>query len=114
MTRTALACLAFALAALPALAQEEITLEGRAFLDEEACAKGLQGADCVLTFEVSGKAAKLLYEGMKVKARHEECTGGMEKAENGLHCIMGEDKTYNCDFGYHFKDKEFAGGHLDC
>jgi hypothetical protein len=102
---------------LPALAEDpqESKLEGTVYLDAETCAKDGRGADCVLSFSVEGEAAKLLYNGMKGKARREESTGGMEKMDGkGLHCIMGEDKSYSCDFGYHFGKKAFAGSAMDC
>ena len=101
--------------ARPAFALEELQVEGTAFLDEEACAKGLQSPGCILTFQISGKAAKQLYEGMSEKAIHEECTGGMQKFNKaGLNCIKAEDGTYSCDFGYDFSKKKFSGGAMDC
>jgi hypothetical protein len=113
-----LASLALAAALLVpvAVAQDNTPkLEGTVFLDEEACAKGMNKPDCVLSFSVSGEAAKLLFKGMTEKAKREECTGGMEKANsNGLHCIAYDDNTFQCDFGYHFKDKKFAGSNMDC
>ncbi|MCA0434498.1 MAG: hypothetical protein LCH46_14700 [Proteobacteria bacterium] len=113
---------AFAIAALvalsgagPALALDELKLEGTAFLDEELCAKDLQTKDCSLTIQVEGAAAKQLYDGLKVKAIQEECTGGMEKFDGSmLHCIKYEDGTYLCDFGYYFKEKSFGPGRTSC
>jgi hypothetical protein len=102
-------------ASLPAAAQDEPKLKGTAYLDAEACAKGTKSPDCVLTFSLEGEAAKILYTGMPGKGRKEECTGGMEKMDgNGLHCIMAEDKTYTCDFGYWFAKKSFGPGGMDC
>jgi hypothetical protein len=103
------------IASLPAVAQEAPKLEGTVLLDAEACGKGYKGPDCVLSFDIQGEAAKILYNGMSAKAKHEECTGGMEKSDGkGLHCIMAEDKTYSCDFGYHFAKKTFGGSNMDC
>ena len=99
----------------PALSLDDIKLEGTAFLDEEACAKGTASPDCILSFTITGKAAKTLYDGMTVKAVKEECTGGMEKtSKSGLHCIKGDAKDYNCDFGYGFKKGKFGPSGLDC
>jgi len=114
--RSLTALLALALTCLPAAAQEEsITLGGMAFPDTDNCDKNMKGKDCVLTFSIEGDAAKLLYNGIKAKAVHEECTGGMEKiGGGGLHCIKTDEKTYTCDFGYAFGKEEFTGGHMDC
>jgi hypothetical protein len=99
----------------PVFAGEEVPLKGLAYLDEEGCAKGLKSESCVLSFQLSGKAAKLLYDGMPVKAVKEECTGGMEKSDGkGLHCIKSSDGTYDCDFGYTFSKKAFTGSTVDC
>jgi hypothetical protein len=117
-TRLAVLLSAAALSFLPAAAASAADadkLEGEAFLDEEACAKGLSAPDCVLSFVLTGKAAKTLYDGMRAKPVREECTGGMEKSDkNGLHCIKSDDGTYNCDFGYHFAQRRFAGSAQDC
>jgi hypothetical protein len=99
----------------PAVAGDAVPLQGSAFLGEEACTGGLKSAACVLSFQLSGKAAKLLFDGMRAKAVKEECTGGMEKADgNGLHCIKSSDGTYDCDFGYSFSGKAFTGSGVDC
>ncbi len=103
------------LLASPAVAEDSVPLQGNAFLGEEACAGGLKSDACVLSFQVTGKAAKLLFDGMRAKAVKEECTGGMEKADgNGLNCIKSSDGTYDCDFGYSFSRKVFTGSSVDC
>lgn len=105
----------FAFTATPGHALEDLKLEGTAFLDQEACAKGLNAPDCVLSFSLSGQAAKTLFDGMKMKAVREECTGGMQKYnENGLNCIKYDDGTYTCGFGYDFGKEAFGGSHEDC
>lgn len=118
LARYAILLCAVVLSLLPAAAvdaQDADKLEGEAFLDAEACAKGLNAEGCVLSIVVTGKAAKTLYDGMRGKAVREECTGGMEKSDkNGLHCIKSDDGTYNCDFGYHFAQRRFAGSAQDC
>ena len=99
----------------PALAGDEVPLKGSAFLHDEACAGGIKSDSCILSFQLSGKAAKLLFQGMRAKAVSEECTGGMEKSDgNGLHCIKSSDGTYDCDFGYSFSGKAFTGSNVDC
>ncbi|MFO1033960.1 MAG: hypothetical protein U1E15_07800 [Hyphomicrobiales bacterium] len=113
----AAALVAFAISfALPVLADDEFKLEGSAFLDAEACAKGLNSKDCILTFSVTGKVAEQLYKGMPGQGQREECTGGLEKSgKNGLHCIMYDtDNTYSCEFGYAFKKQSFGAGGMDC
>ena len=99
----------------PAVAGNEVPLKGSAFLGDEDCAGGLKSDSCILSFQLSGKAAKLLFDGMRVKAEKEECTGGMEKSDGkGLHCIKSADGTYDCDFGYSFSEKAFTGSSVDC
>ena len=99
----------------PAVAGDEVQWKGSAFLGDEDCAGGLKSDSCILSFQLSGKAAKLLFDGMRVKAVQEECTGGMEKSDGkGLHCIKSADGTYYCDFGYSFSEKAFTGSGMDC
>lgn len=99
----------------PAIAADEVPIKGSVFLGEEGCAGGTKSPDCILTFQLTGKAAKLLFDGMRVKAVKEECTGGMEKSDgHGLHCIKSDDGTVNCDFGYTFSKKAFTGSAMDC
>jgi hypothetical protein len=103
------------LLASPAFAGDGVPLQGSAFLGDEDCAGGLKSDACVLSFQLSGKAAKLLFDGMRGKAVKEECTGGMEKSDGqGLHCIKSADGTYDCDFGYSFSGKAFTGSSVDC
>ena len=98
-----------------AFAADDIVLKGHAFLDQDFCAKGMKAEGCVLSFQLSGKAAKLLFDGMAAKAIKEECTGGMEKSDgNGLHCIKSTDGSVDCDFGYSFSKKAFSGSTVDC
>lgn len=116
MTRTSLACLALLFAATTGLADDAADkLQGSAYMDEEACAKGLNQPDCVLSFFIEGKTAKTLFDGMPEKAEREECTGGMQKFNSsGLACFKYDDGTYTCNFGYHFAEKKFGGSHEDC
>jgi hypothetical protein len=110
-------CLALltGLTCAPAAALDAFKIEGTAFLDEEACAKSLGAEGCTLSFTLTGKAAKSLFDGMRAKAVKEECTGGMEKSDkSGLHCIKNSATDYTCDFGYHFKEREFGGSSMDC
>lgn len=103
------------LTSAPALALDAFKIEGSAFIDEEACAKSARAEGCVLTFSITGKVAKTLYDGMKVKAVPEECTGGFQKVEeSGLNCIRNSDTEYSCDFGYHFRERSFGGSSMDC
>jgi hypothetical protein len=109
-------CLALfnGLTCAPAVALDAFKIEGTAFLDEEACAKGMNAEGCALSFQISGKVAKTLYEGMAAEAVQQECTGGLQKVEGGLNCIKDSETEYYCDFGYHFKEGEFGGSGVDC
>jgi hypothetical protein len=61
-------------------------VSGTSSFDDDRC-KGLgKGQHCNMDFQIDGDAAKALYENMKDKGVHEECTGGTEKSEkSGLH-----------------------------
>lgn len=98
----------------PAVALDAFKIEGTAFLDEEACAKGLNAEGCILSFQISGKTAKTLYDGMTAKAVQQECTGGLQKVEGGLNCIKDSETDYTCDFGYNFREGSFGGSGVDC
>ena len=99
----------------PALAGKDIPLKGSAALDEEGCKGGIKSDTCILSFHLEGKAAKQLFDGMRDKAKQEECTGSMEKSGgNGLFCHKYEDGTYLCEFGYSFKEDAFTFSAEDC
>ena len=102
--------------ATPAFPKDEIKLSGTAALDQESCAKGTGSPDCIMIFSVTGKAAKVLYDGMTNKGSMQECTGNVEKFDDsGLHCIQGKDANgYICDFAYAFKKHRFDNGQDGC
>jgi hypothetical protein len=97
-----------------AFAQEEMKIEGAAYLHELACAKGLSSSDCTLAFFIQGPVAKTLWEGIKASAVREDCTGGLEKIAGGLHCLKYDDGTYACDFGFDFTRQNFSGSGEGC
>ncbi len=100
----------------PAIADNAIKLEGSVNLNEDYCTKGTAGPDCSLNFEITGKAAKVIYDGMTEKGAFQECTGNVEKFnESGMHCIKGKTASdYYCDFGYYFKKSGFGSGPDGC
>lgn len=103
----------------PAAAAEEIPLEGNAVLGafegDPDCKDRVKSDTCILSFQLKGKAAKLLFEGLRDEARREECTGSLEKGGgNGLFCHAYEDGTYLCEFGYSFKEDAFTFSAEDC
>ena len=69
-----------------------------------------------MNFVITGRAAKVLYDGMTEEGVMQECTGDVEKfAESGLHCFKGEDTSgYFCDFSYSFKERKFGAGGDGC
>ena len=74
-----------------AAAADEVPLEGNvllgAFVGDPDCAGGVKSDTCILSFQLRGKAAKLLFNGLRDEAQREECTGSMEKSGgNGLFC----------------------------
>jgi cytoskeletal protein CcmA (bactofilin family) len=89
----------------PALALDEIKIEGTAFVDDDACAKS---ENCDLTFKFGGRMAKTIYEGMGTVARENEDTGGFDKTDrSGMSCHM-ENERYSCSFRYDFKLQAFS------
>jgi hypothetical protein len=102
-----------------AAAEGEIPLEGNAllgaFVGDPDCKDGVKSDTCILSFQLRGKAAKLLFDGMRDEAQREECTGSLEKSGgNGLWCHAYEDGTYFCEFGYSFKEDAFVFSAEDC
>ena len=111
--------LALILLFLSPAAADEVPLEGTALLGvfegDPDCAGGVKSDTCILSFQLKGKAAKLLFDGMRDEAQKEECTGSMEKSGgNGLFCHAYEDGTYLCEFGYSFKEDAFTFSAEDC
>ena len=54
----------------PAVAADEVPLEGGAwFLGDEDCAGGVKSGTCILAFQLRGKAAKLLFDGLRDEAQ---------------------------------------------
>jgi hypothetical protein len=103
----------------PTAAADEVPLEGSAllgvFVGDPDCAGGVKSDTCILSFQLRGKAAKLLFDGLRDEAQKEECTGSMEKSGgNGLFCHAYEDGTYFCEFGYSFKEDAFTFSAEDC
>ena len=103
----------------PAAAAEEMPLEGNAllgaFVGDPDCKDGVKSDTCILSFQLRGKAAKLLFDGMRDEAQREECTGSLEKSGgNGLFCHAYDDGTYFCEFGYSFKEDAFVFSAEDC
>ena len=100
----------------PAFPKDEIKLSGTAALDQEGCAKGTGSPDCIVVFSVTGRAAKVLYDGMTNKGGMQECTGNVEKIDaSGMHCIKGKTASdYICDFSYAFKKDKFGPGPDGC
>lgn len=117
-TRHLLVLAAIAVSGSAVLAAEpaKVKLGGSVYLDAETCAKGTTSPDCQLIFEITGKSAKAIYDGMAGKGEMQECTGEVEKFdESGMHCIKGKTAAdYLCDFGYNFKKAEFGGGGDGC
>lgn len=103
------------LSSVAAYAEDSTKFEGSTFFDEDTCKKGAKSPDCVLSFNLSGASAKILYEGMRVKAVVEECIGGHTKDDgNGLRCYKDDAGAYSCDFGYAFAKKKFTYSKVDC
>ncbi len=104
---------AAALLATPALAANEGKLDGNFYLRKSGCSAAKPG-DCAITLQVSGVAAKVLYENMAGKAVNDACTGGQSKSDaSGLRCYKAPD-GYSCDFGYNFKARKMSDSDVSC
>ena len=101
---------------LPATAGDEFKLSGTAALDSDYCNSGTSNPNCVLNFSITGKAAKIIYDGMPAKGVLQECTGDVEKIDkSGMHCIKGKTaEDFICDFSYAFKNSKFGAGPDGC
>ena len=100
----------------PAFSAEEIKLSGTAALDSDYCTKGTSNPHCTIDLSITGRAAKVIYDGMKVKGKMQECTGNVEKIDaSGMHCVKGKTtEDYFCDFSYAFKSDKFGPGPDGC
>lgn len=96
-----------------ALAAGEGALKGDFYLQAEVCGKG--GANCEITLNIRGGAARALYDNMKSKAEKDACTEGFVKIDaDALRCFLMPDKTYECDVGYSFAKKRLVGSDMSC
>ncbi len=100
----------------PAFPADEMKLSGTAVLDSDYCTKGTSNPNCTIDFSITGKPAKVIYDGMKEKGKMQECTGNVEKMDaSGMHCIKGKTADdYICDFSYAFKNDKFGPGPDGC
>ena len=100
----------------PAFSADEMKLSGTAALDSDYCTKGTSNPNCTIDFSITGKAAKVVYDGMKEKGKMQECTGNVEKIDaSGMRCIKGKTADdYICDFSYAFKNDKFGPGPDGC
>ena len=100
----------------PAISASDLKLSGTAALNSDYCTKGTSNPNCTIDFSITGKAAKLIYDGMKEKGKMQECTGNVEKMDaSGMHCIKGKTADdYICDFSYAFKNDKFGPGPDGC
>ena len=96
-------------------AEDADTVKGTFFLSEQGCDAKSVASGCVMSFQISGDAARGLYDRLKGKAVKEPCTGGMMKTDGkGLRCIKAEGNHYDCDFGYSFKSKAMVPSEVTC
>ena len=105
----------FALFNPAVFAEEAPKLEGNTFFDQETCKNGPKSPDCVLSFQLFGANAKILYEGMRAKPVFDACIEGQMKDDsNGLRCSKDAEGKYSCDFGYAFAKRKFTHSKVVC
>ena len=99
-----------------AFSADDMKLNGTATLDSDYCTKTTSDPNCTINFSISGKAAKVIYNGMAAKGKMQECTGNVEKIDgSGMHCSKGKTEAdYFCDFSYAFKNDKFGPGPDGC
>ena len=96
-------------------AEDDSKLEGNTFFDQDTCKNGAKSPDCVLSFQLFGANAKLLYEGMRAKPVVDACIEGHTKDDgDGLRCSKDAEGKYSCDFGYAFAKRKFTNSKVDC
>jgi hypothetical protein len=103
------------LLAQPVRAETQLgNLTGSYYFSEESCGADGKSAECKMTIEFTGKAARDLFNRMKVKAIKDECTGGTRKSDaNGLTCYKVKSE-YSCDFGYSFAKQKMTSSDVSC
>ena len=80
----------------------------------ERCDERGEGRGCNMTFEITGEAAKALYNRMRWKPQPDACTEGVVKDDrSGLRCFKAKD-SYTCDFGYSFLQNGMVGSDMEC
>jgi hypothetical protein len=67
------------LSLFPAMAADEVLLEGSAllgfFVGDPDCTDGVKSDTCILSFQISGKAAKLLFDDLRDKTAKSHSLG---------------------------------------
>lgn len=72
-----------------------------------------EAKDSHIYFSLEGKAARDLYDSMKVKAVRDQCAddGSMSKRVGEMQCTLSEDgKSYRCWFGIDLKAQRVVNG----
>ena len=107
--------LAITLLSTPAIADPlSGSLAGTFGFYGDKCDEAGQGKGCVMTFEITGEAAKKLYDRIKWKPQPDACTEGLVKdSRNGLRCFNVAGK-YSCDFGYSFLLNRMTHSDVTC
>jgi hypothetical protein len=96
-------------------AEDDKNLQGGFFLSEEGCTGKMLSPKCVMSFQISGPAARTLYEKLKGKGAKDECTGGLVKTDgHGMRCFKTEGDKYDCDFGYSFRRGGLVESEVTC
>lgn len=74
-----------------------------------------EAKDSHMYFSLDGKAARDLYDSMKVKAVRDQCTGdvSMSKRVGGIQCTRSNDgKEHRCWFGIDLKNQRIVSGNV--
>lgn len=89
-------------------------LSGSYFFSEDSCGTDGKAKSCKMSFNFTGKTARILYDRMTTRAVYDECTEGHIKTdENGLSCYKVKDE-YNCHFGYDFAKRKLTDSDVIC
>jgi hypothetical protein len=80
----------------------------------DTCYENPKDKDCAISIQITGAAAREIYNRMTAKAEPEGCTNGRVKDdENGMICYKIEG-AYNCNFGYSFSKRKMTQGDFSC
>ena len=101
-------------ASLTTHVQANQRLEGFFRLGNQNCTDGNTDT-CFYYLELTGEAAKALYDNMRSEPEKDDCGGGTVKSDDErLLCFRFKADDYACWFGYDFARRQISTGDFAC